>query len=213
MNYCSSTSSWKPWRWMRLDLIFSMWYIYVDSSLNRLTKFSSSSRSTMFKDILPWNISQMITKTFPINTRTAISYVLKWGILSWIIWKVNENWETTWSEFLNGGKAIVEQILASEERNKFKRALLWESVWDPSRKVNQLSKVIWDITEFTRSISFIKIGKSIRMIGVNICKDKNISRWVDQENLIYIRWNKTKICTQKRGRWRKDEKEVRQWVE
>ena len=34
---------------------------------------------------------------------------------------------TTWSEFPNGGKAIVEQILASEERNKSKRAGLWES--------------------------------------------------------------------------------------
>ena len=33
----------------------------------------------------------------------------------------------TWSEFPNGGKAIVEQILASEERNKSKRAGLWES--------------------------------------------------------------------------------------
>ena len=29
--------------------------------------------------------------------------------------------ETTRSEFLNGGKAIVEQMLASEERNKSKR--------------------------------------------------------------------------------------------
>ena len=29
--------------------------------------------------------------------------------------------ETTWSEFPNGGKAIVEQIPASEERNKSKR--------------------------------------------------------------------------------------------
>ena len=34
---------------------------------------------------------------------------------------------TTWSEFPNGGKAIVEQILASEEINKSKRAGLWES--------------------------------------------------------------------------------------
>ena len=34
---------------------------------------------------------------------------------------------TTSSEFTNGGKAIVEQILASEERNKSKRAGLWES--------------------------------------------------------------------------------------
>ena len=33
----------------------------------------------------------------------------------------------TWSEFPNGGKAIVEQILASEEKNKSKRAGLWES--------------------------------------------------------------------------------------
>ena len=33
----------------------------------------------------------------------------------------------TWSEFSNGGEAIVEQILASEERNKSKRAGLWDS--------------------------------------------------------------------------------------
>ena len=35
--------------------------------------------------------------------------------------------ETTWSELPNGGKAIVEQILASEGRNKSKRAGLWQS--------------------------------------------------------------------------------------
>ena len=33
---------------------------------------------------------------------------------------------TTWLEFPNGGKAILEQILVSEERNKSKRAVLWE---------------------------------------------------------------------------------------
>ena len=32
----------------------------------------------------------------------------------------------TWSEFSNGGKAIVEQMLALEERKKSKRAGLWE---------------------------------------------------------------------------------------
>ena len=36
---------------------------------------------------------------------------------------------TIWSEFHNGGKAIVEQILLSEERKKSKRAGLWESQW------------------------------------------------------------------------------------
>ena len=34
---------------------------------------------------------------------------------------------TTWSEFPNGGKAIVEQILALEKRNQSKRAGLSES--------------------------------------------------------------------------------------
>ena len=46
--YCgSSTSSWKPWRWVRFDLMLSMWDIYINSNLNPLTKLnSSSSRST-----------------------------------------------------------------------------------------------------------------------------------------------------------------------
>ena len=35
--------------------------------------------------------------------------------------------KTTWSEFPNGGKTIVEQILASDKRNKSKRGGLWES--------------------------------------------------------------------------------------
>ena len=41
--------------------------------------------------------------------------------------KSMETATTTWSEFPNGGKAITEQILASEERKKSKRAGLWES--------------------------------------------------------------------------------------
>ena len=41
--------------------------------------------------------------------------------------KSMETETTTWSEFPNGGKAILEQILASEEINKPKRSGLWES--------------------------------------------------------------------------------------
>ena len=66
---------------MRLDLIFSMRDIYINCNLNPFTKFTSSSRSTELKDMLPGNISQMITKTIPIGTRIAISYAMKWGIL------------------------------------------------------------------------------------------------------------------------------------
>ena len=91
MNYDSSTSSWKPWRWVRLDLIFYMRDIYINSNLNPVTKFTSSSRSTEFKDILQWNICQMITKTMPTSTRIVISYAMKQGIPFWVYWKVNGN--------------------------------------------------------------------------------------------------------------------------
>ena len=76
MNYGSSTGSWKSWRWVIFDLILSMRDIYISSNLNPLTKFIRSSRSTEFEDILPWNISQMITKTITISTRIVISNVV-----------------------------------------------------------------------------------------------------------------------------------------
>ena len=44
-----------------------------------------------------------------------------------LVGKSTETKTKIWSEFPNGGKAIVKQILASEERNKSKRAGLWES--------------------------------------------------------------------------------------
>ena len=72
MNYGSCTNSWKPWRWVILDLILTMRDIYINSKVNPLTKFTSS-RSTEFKDILPWNISEMITKAVPISTRIVLS--------------------------------------------------------------------------------------------------------------------------------------------
>ena len=53
--------------------------------------------------------------------------------------KSMETETTTWSEFPSGGKAIAEQILASEERNKSKKAGLWESL--PGMWVGKLT--IW----------------------------------------------------------------------
>ena len=47
----------------------------INSNLN-----FCSSRSIELKYILPWNISQMITKTIPISLRIVISYVMKCGI-------------------------------------------------------------------------------------------------------------------------------------
>ena len=91
MNYGSSTNRWKPWWWVRLDLIFPMRDIYINSNLN--TEFTKNSRSTKFKFILPRNISQMVTKNFLISTRIVISYAIKWNILLWIcrlvLWLLN----------------------------------------------------------------------------------------------------------------------------
>ena len=76
---------------VRLDLILSMRDIYINSNLNPLTKFTSSSRSTKFKDIVTWNISQMIMKTIPISTRIVIRNEMEWGIPLRMLWKINGN--------------------------------------------------------------------------------------------------------------------------
>ena len=56
-------------------------------------QFQPSPTHKIHKDILPWNISQMITKTVPISTRIVISYAMKRAIPLWIWWKVNGNWD------------------------------------------------------------------------------------------------------------------------
>ena len=96
--------------------------IHINFTLNSLTKFNSSSRITDFKDILPWNISQMIKKTNLISTKIVMSYAMKQGIRYEIDGKSMESETATWSEFPTEGKAIVEQILISKD--KLKRAEL-----------------------------------------------------------------------------------------
>ena len=66
---------------MKLDLILTMRDKYINFNLDILTKFTSCSRNTEFKDILPWNISLMIIKTIPINMRIVISYGMNQCIL------------------------------------------------------------------------------------------------------------------------------------
>ena len=125
MNCGCSTSSWKPWRWVRLDLVFSMKDIYINSKLNPITKFTSSSRSTEFKDILPRNISQMIMKIIPIST-LVISHAMKRGILLWIWWKVNENWDNNMIRVSQWRESYF-RANTNVRRKKSKIAGLWES--------------------------------------------------------------------------------------
>ena len=66
--------------------------VRINSNLNLLTKYTCCRRSTEFKDIFPWNISQIIMKTVSISMRIAIIYMMKQGIPFWVWWKVNGNW-------------------------------------------------------------------------------------------------------------------------
>ena len=85
MGYSSSTSSWKPYRLLILDLIFMIRDMCINFILDPLTKFtssssSSSSRGINFTDILPWNISLMITKIVSISTRIITICTIKRSI-------------------------------------------------------------------------------------------------------------------------------------
>ena len=89
------------------------------------------------------------------------------------------------------------------------------TIWDRSRKVNNLIKVVSDrktIIVFIRSISSTIIDYPVLMMDVKVSKDKCISRWDDRENLIYVLWNEIKNCGQRWRRSLKKEKEVRHWV-
>ena len=198
MNYGHNTTYWKPSRWVRLDLIlFNEGYIHQFQP-EPLTKFTSSSRSTEFKNILSWNISEMITKTIPISTRIVISYAMKWGILFWVFWKVNGHWDNNIirnSQWRESHYRITTGIRRKKEIQRSRTVRV--TVRDARRKVNHLSKVIWDrkiTTKCTRSISSTRIGEPMLMVDVKVSKDKHISWWVYWKNLIYFWWNRIKNC-------------------
>ena len=140
MTCSSSTSSWKPWRWARLDLMLSMRDIYINSNLKSLTKFTSSSRSTRFKDV-PWNISQMSMKTVPISMRIVISYVMKQGIL------FNGNWDNNIIRIYQW-REIYCRTNTSIRRKKSKRTGLWES---------QSGILVGNLTIWVRSFEIEKL--------------------------------------------------------
>ena len=138
--------------WLRLNLMRD---IYINSNMHPLTKFPRSSRSTEFKDIFSWNISQMITKTAPTSTKIVISSEMKWGILFWVWQKVNGNWDNS--------MIIVKQILGSEEVNKFK----WPGPWKLQSEI-QLGMLttwvtsfqIWDYLNYSRVHQFFQFHQN-----------------------------------------------------
>ena len=125
---------------MRFDLIFTTRDIHINSNLNLITKFTSSSRTTVFKDILPCSISQMIMKTVPISMGIVKLYnETKHLVLSLLEsqWKLRQQIRISqWRESHCRTNTIVKRKKKIQERNvTFK-------IRDPKRKVNHLSKVI-----------------------------------------------------------------------
>ena len=128
-----------------LDLIFTLWDIYRYYNLNTFTEFTSSSKSIKFKDILPWNISQMITKTVPISTRIVISYAMKREILFWVWQKVNRNWDNSMIRISEWGKSHCRTNTSVRRKKQIQKSRTARAtVRDARRKVNHLSKVVWD---------------------------------------------------------------------
>ena len=197
MNYGSSTSSWKPRRWVRLDLIFCMRDIYINFNLN-IQNSPAATEAPSLK-ISSHGISLKWSRSISISTKIVISYAMKRGVPLWIWWKVNGNWDSNMIRISQWRESHCRTNLSVRRKINRKYQDYENHSLDPSKKVNHLGKVISDrkmITKFTRSISSTRVRKSMLIMYVKVSKCKNISRWVDRENLIYVRLNRIKICAQ-----------------
>ena len=145
VNYGSSTSCRKPWRWVRLELILTMREMYINSNLNPLTKFLRRSRSTELKDILTRSMSQMILKTVLISTRIVKSFAVQRGILFWVCWKVSGTWDNNMIRISQWRENHYRANVSIRRKKKIQMSrTVTVTFRDPSRKVNHLSKFIWD---------------------------------------------------------------------
>ena len=163
MNYGSSTSSWKPWRWVRLDLMRDI-YIWTHSQNSLASAEALSLEISCHGTSLKWS-------------RRLSQSAVKRGIPLWIWWKVNGNWDKNNIRISKRRESHC-RTTNSVRRKKYiqNSRTVRITVWDPSKKVNHLNKFVWDrkiITEFTRSISSNRIGKPVLMIDVKVSKDKH----------------------------------------
>ena len=110
VSYGSSTCRWKPWRWVRFDLILMMRDIFMNSNLNPHTKFTSSSTTTEFNPIQDgffrgcWQRGMGRggggAKSTPPPCLKSLTHILQWWNLAVIpyvmkIQKLYESRETT----------------------------------------------------------------------------------------------------------------------
>ena len=129
----------------------------------------------------------MITKTIPISMRIVTSYEMKQGILFWVWWKLNRNWDISMIRISQWRENHC-STSTSVRRNKLiqKSRIVRVTVRDLSRKVYHRSKVNRDrkiITQFNRSTSSTRISQPVLMMDIKGFRKKHISRRIDRENL------------------------------
>ena len=126
-----------------------------------LISYFSLSKKRMALWVHGLYISQMIAKIIPISTRVVISCSMKSGIPFWIWSKFNEScdnnmiWISQWT-----GSHCRTNTRVWRNKSVKKSRTVKVTVRDESRKVNHLSRTVWDrriITEFTWSISSSRI--------------------------------------------------------
>ena len=93
----------------------------------------------------------------------------------------------------------------SLRRNKYiqKSRTVRITIWDVSRKVNHLSKVVWDrkiITEFTSSISSTRIGKPVLMMDLKVSK-KTADGLFERTSFMLDKIESKTVHKDKKGDW------------
>ena len=81
--------------------LVSMRDIYISSNLDPLTKFTSCSRSTKLKDIIPWNVSQILLFWIYFFLLTVV-FVLQLLSLNWEILIILSQFPLTFHQIHNG---------------------------------------------------------------------------------------------------------------
>ena len=131
------------------------WGIYKSMPNWTQSQNSLAAVEAEFKDILPWNNSQMVTKTILISTRIVISYEMKRGILYWVYWEVTVNWDNNVIRISQWIESHCRTNICVR-RKKSKSARLWES--QSGIQVVRLNTWVRSFKkEFTRSISSTRI--------------------------------------------------------
>ena len=118
--------------------------IYINSNLNPLTKFTSCSRSTEFKYILPWNIFND-HKDHPNQHKNSHKLCNETGhpVVNTMEsqWKLRHNMIRI-SQWRESHYRTNTTIIRKKEIQNSRTVRI--TVWDPSRKVNHLNKVVWN---------------------------------------------------------------------